>query len=149
MRARAKLKLTAGLIEIQRVKRVAAKVALATAKAAEQTAREEEAAARDRSSAAFDDWRIYLAKPGFSPELSQSLSLQLIEREHEAGIAVTGTRLAVDQHVRSERDWQRAEAQVRSSEIAFRKLTRKVRRRVEEESLARSADLITYVWSKP
>ena len=148
MRARAKLKLAGELIEIQHVKRIAAEVALAAAKRTEDIAREEEEAAQNRSRMAFDDWQIYLGKPGFSPELSQSLSLRLIEREKEAGAAAIGTRLAIDSHARSERDWQRAEAHVRSSEIVFRKLARKVRRRAEEEALSRSADLITYAWGR-
>jgi hypothetical protein len=140
--------MTAGLIAVQRARLSAAEAALSAAQAAEAAARQAEDSARKGSDAAHADWLDCLSKPGFEPERSRGLSLLLVERDKEAEEAAFKARIVADLHARRRSDWQKLEAQTRSSKESLRKLRRRESRRIEENRLNRLAERITYEWTR-
>jgi hypothetical protein len=148
MRPRGKLEMIAGLIAVQRARVSAAEAALSAAQAAEAAAREAEDKALKGSEAAHSDWLHCLSKPGFAPEQSRGLSLLLIERAKESEEAAFRARITADVHERRRSDWQKLEAQARSSKESLRKLRRRESRRTEEKRLNGLAERITYEWTR-
>lgn len=147
MTERGDLTMMARLIEVQRVKRQAAQSALALAQQTEQAARASEEEARGQCSTAHEQWETYIARPGFSPEYSLSLSNRLIASEAEAENARRRARLASELRGQKEHQWQTLEARVRLSEQGHRRMKRKADRRREEERLSELADRTTLAWS--
>lgn len=146
MRERRKLGLMAQLNQVERAKRTAAEAALHAARAAEEKARSEEDEARKRTAAAHQQWLDHIARPGFSPEYSRSLSTIVIVRENEAADAALRTQIVADISLKKQSDWQAQEARVRLSDGSVRHLRRKVARRSEEDRLSEMTDRITHKW---
>lgn len=149
MRDRLALKAIAGLAAVQRAQRTGAEAALEEARASEREAQAAEEDARRATDAAGEDWRAYLGEPGFSPEYCSSLSMRLVLRREEQGRCAERMAHAADAVGRREGDWQRLEAQVRTSERSVRRLQRKVAQRIEEGRLVEVADRITQKWRRP
>ncbi|HEX9933329.1 MAG TPA: hypothetical protein VGB08_10855 [Allosphingosinicella sp.] len=149
MRERTALKALTRLAAVQRAQRVGAEAALQAARAAEREAEAREQAARRAAAAAGEDWRAYVGEPGFSPDYCRALSARLLDREQEQSACAGRTAQAGERAGRREGDWQRLEAQVRTSERSVGRLKRKVAQRIEEGRLEEVADRITQRWSRP
>lgn len=149
MKLGGKLEAAAMLIDVQRARKFAAEMALASARDAERGAQQEEQEARCEALLAHGDWLDHVSLPGFSPEISMGLSTRLIEREQAVEAAALNACIASDLRMRRQQEWQLSDCQTRSSQTAFRKLQRKARRRREEKQLGELADRATYLWIRP
>ena len=148
MRDRVKLPLMVRLAAVQRVKTAAAEAALMSARAAETAARTVEEEATARTEAARREWGEHLSAGAFSPEFSRALAAFVVEREAAAASASLRRERSAEIAGRRQEEWQVSEARGRSGEISLHRLRRRVRRRLEEDRLAETADRITYDWSQ-
>jgi hypothetical protein len=148
MRDRVKLPLMTRLASVQRIKKIAAEAALMSARAAESQARSVEAEAKARTEAARAEWGEHIAGTAFSPEFSRALAARVIEGETAASGASRRRERAAEATARRQDDWQVSQARSRSGEDSLRRLQRRVRRRIEEDRLAETADRVTFDWSR-
>ena len=148
MRDRRNLGLMMRLVSVQRAQRIGAEVAMRVAADSERRARALEDEAHQASAVARQQWLDYVDEPGFSPDYSKALRAWLAEREQDVENAAAVTRRKGDVRAQRELDWQRSEADVRSTEITTRRLRRKVERCAEERRASEFADRTTYDWMR-
>jgi hypothetical protein len=148
MRDRVKLPLMVRLASVQRIKKVAAEAALMSARAAEVQARTAEEEAKAQTVAARTEWDEHISGTAFSPEFSRALAARVVEGETSASGASRRRERASETTVRRQDDWQVSQARSRSGEDSLRRLQRRVRRRIEEDRLAETADRVTFDWSR-
>jgi hypothetical protein len=148
MRDKVKLPLMVKLASVQRIKTAAAEAALMSARAAEKAARTAEEDAMARTDAARADWGEHISSGRFSPEFSRALAARVIERETAASGASLRRERSAELAERRQEEWQTSEARTRSGDISLRRLRRRVRRRIDEDRLAETADRITFDWSR-
>lgn len=148
MRDRFRLSALTRLIAVQRARRAGAEGAFADALETERAACIEAQAAGEMAETAREEWRVYVSKPGFSPDYQRSLSGRLIGRDSEHRARTAEAAQAADAADRRRQEWQTLEAQVRSGEGSVHRLKRKIARRSEESRLGEVADRITSKWSR-
>lgn len=149
MRERGTVRVMGQLAAVQRARKVAAEAALHAARSAEDEARQEEGQALDRATAAQQDWSDHIARSGFSPEYSRSLSGIVIDCEQQASKASVQVQLAAKLSDTRRSDWQTQEAKVRLSEASYKRVKRRFERQCEEDRLNAVADRVTFLWSVP
>lgn len=148
MRDRVKLPLMVRLAAVQRVKKAAAEAALMSARQAETSARAAQAEAEAKTRSAQLEWGAHISGITFSPELSGALAALVIRTGTEADDASLRSARAAELRNRRQDDWQMSDARSRSGDESLRRLSRRVRRRAEEDRLAEIADRLTYDWSR-
>jgi hypothetical protein len=135
------------LAAVVEVKRAAAEAELLRAQAGQRIARASHEEALARVETAESDWLDHVSRPALSPELCGALAASFIAKEKEASQAGQRSARAAELTDGRRSEWQASDARSRSGKSRLRSLGRKVRHRLEEASLAETADLITFRWS--
>lgn len=144
MRRRNDPRQIAKLVDVQRVRRAEADVALAAARESELDAAALKDAALDQVATAQDDWFTFLGRPGFAPDYARALASRLVLREATAGEATEHYRAAGLLHLGCQDDWRLAEARVKTTEASLLRAKRDAIRDREEKRLGALADRVTF-----